>query len=140
MDILFVTATRIGDAVLSTGLLAYLVDRYPGARLTIAAGPIAAPLFEAVPGLERLIVVEKRRWALHWLPLYAAVGARRWDLVVDLRGRSWRGCCAPAYARSPPKATSANTVSANSAVCSASILPPGPRLWTAPATTARRRR
>ncbi len=85
MDILFVTATRIGDAVLSTGLLAYLVDRYPGARLTIAAGPIAAPLFEAVPGLERLIVVEKRRWALHWLPLYAAVGARRWDLVVDLR-------------------------------------------------------
>lgn len=86
MDILFVTATRIGDAVLSTGLLAYLVDRYPGARLTIAAGPIAAPLFEAVPGIERLIVVEKRRWALHWLPLYAAVGARRWDLVVDLRG------------------------------------------------------
>jgi heptosyltransferase III len=86
MDILFVTATRIGDAVLSTGLLAYLVDSYPGARLTIAAGPIAAPLFEAVPSLERLIVVKKRRWALHWLPLYAAVGAHRWDLVVDLRG------------------------------------------------------
>ncbi len=63
MDILFVTATRIGDAVLSTGLLSYLVDRFPGARLTIAAGPIAAPLFEAVPRLERLIIVEKRRWA-----------------------------------------------------------------------------
>ena len=50
MDILFVTATRIGDAVLSTGLLHYLIERYPSARLTIAAGPIAAPLFEAVPG------------------------------------------------------------------------------------------
>jgi ADP-heptose:LPS heptosyltransferase len=86
MDILFVTATRVGDAVLSTGLLQYLIDRYPSARLTIAAGSIAAPLFEAVPRLERLIVVEKRRWALHWLPLYAAVAARRWDLVVDLRG------------------------------------------------------
>jgi heptosyltransferase-3 len=86
MDILFVTATRIGDAVLSTGLLSYLVDRFPGARLTIAAGPIAAPLFEAVPALERLIIVQKRRWALHWLPLYAAVGARRWDMVIDLRG------------------------------------------------------
>lgn len=86
MDILFVTATRIGDAVLSTGLLSYLVERWPAARLTIAAGPVAAPLFEAVPGCERLIVVDKRRWALHWLPLFAAVGARRWDLVVDLRG------------------------------------------------------
>ena len=71
MHILFVTATRIGDAVLSTGLLSYLVERYPGARLTIAAGPAAAPLFEAVPGLERIIVVQKRRWSLHWLALFA---------------------------------------------------------------------
>src|SRR5215469_4737696 len=86
MHILFVTATRIGDAVLSSGLLSYLVDRYPKARLTIAAGPVAAPLFEAVPQLERLEVIEKRRWSAHWLPFYAGVAARRWDLVVDLRG------------------------------------------------------
>ena len=86
MHILFVTATRIGDAVLSTGLLAYLIDRYPTARLTIAAGPVAAPLFEAVPRLERLAVIEKRRWSAHWVPFYATVARRRWDLVVDLRG------------------------------------------------------
>ena len=29
MHILFVSATRIGEAVLSTGLLSYLVERYP---------------------------------------------------------------------------------------------------------------
>jgi heptosyltransferase III len=86
MDILFVTATRIGDAVLSTGLLSHLLRRYPGARLTIAAGPVAAPLFALAPGLKRLFVVHKQRWSLHWLSLYAAVAARRWDLVVDLRG------------------------------------------------------
>ena len=86
MHILFVTATRIGDAVLSTGLLAYLIERHPEARFTIAAGPVAGPLFEAVPGLERLAVMEKRRWSLHWLPFFAAVVTRRWDLVVDLRG------------------------------------------------------
>ncbi len=86
MHILFVTATRIGDAVLSTGLLSHLIDRYPRARLTIAAGPVAAPLFEVLPGLERLLVMRKRRAALHWLSLYAAVVRRRWDLVVDLRG------------------------------------------------------
>jgi len=86
MRILFVTATRIGDAVLSTGILSHLVERYPNARLTIAAGPLAAPLFREVPGLERVVVVPKRRFALHWLGLYAAVAARHWDLAVDLRG------------------------------------------------------
>jgi heptosyltransferase-3 len=86
MRILFITATRIGDAVLSTGLLAHLVERYPAARFTIAVGPLAAPLFEAVPRLERLIVVTKRRGSLHWLSLYAAVAGTRWDIVLDLRG------------------------------------------------------
>ncbi len=86
MRILFVTGTRIGDAVLSTGLLGHLIERSPGARLTIAAGPAAAPLFAAVPGLERILTVTKRRYALHWLQLYREVAPVRWDLVVDLRG------------------------------------------------------
>lgn len=86
MHILFVSATRIGDAVLSTGLLSHLVDRYPDARFTIGAGPVAAPLFEAVPRLERVIVIDKQRFGLHWLGLYGRVVRRRWDLVVDLRG------------------------------------------------------
>src|SRR6266702_4493873 len=86
MHILFVTATRIGDAVLSTGLLSHLVERFPGARLVIAAGPVAAPLFEAVPGLDEVLVLRKRRWGLHWLALYARAARHRWDLVVDLRG------------------------------------------------------
>jgi ADP-heptose:LPS heptosyltransferase len=86
MNILFVTATRIGDAVLSTGLLSYLVELHPRARITVAAGPEAAPLFAGMPCLERILVVRKRAASLHWVPLYAAVAARRWDLVVDLRG------------------------------------------------------
>jgi heptosyltransferase III len=131
MDILFVTATRIGDAVLSTGLISYLVDRYPGARLTIAAGPLAAPLFDAVPGIERLIVVAKWRWSLHWLPLYAAVAARRWDLVVDLRGSAlaW-------LLRASERKVMAKGAAGEHRVCQLGRLfgldpPPGPRLWTA---------
>ncbi len=55
MRLLFITATRIGDAVLSTGLLGHLWERHPGAHVTIAAGRAAAPLFAAVPGLERVL-------------------------------------------------------------------------------------
>src|SRR5260221_10205059 len=86
MRILFVTATRIGDAVLSTGLLSHLIARFPNPRLTIAAGPAAVPLFEAVPGLDRLIVLRKRRWALHWLALYSRTVERPWDIVGDFPG------------------------------------------------------
>jgi heptosyltransferase III len=84
--ILFVTATRIGDAVLSTGLLAHLIQRYPGARLTITASTVSGPLFQGVPGLERLIALSKRRHARHWLDLWQQVAPIHWDLVVDLKG------------------------------------------------------
>ncbi|WP_137181494.1 glycosyltransferase family 9 protein [Roseomonas sp. AR75] len=85
MRILFVTATRIGDAVLSTALLGHLLRAHPAARITVACGPAAAGVFARMPGLERLIVVEKRRWSLHWPTLWAQVAFTRWDLVVDLR-------------------------------------------------------
>jgi ADP-heptose:LPS heptosyltransferase len=84
--ILFITATRLGDAVLSTGLLAYLLAAHPTARFTIAAGPIAAPLFTRMPRLDRILTVEKRRLDAHWLTLWAQTAATRWDLAVDLRG------------------------------------------------------
>jgi heptosyltransferase III len=86
VKILFITATRIGDAVLNSGLLAWLVDTYPGARITIACGPLAAPLFEAVPGLDRIIVVTKRAASTHWLSLWRACAGQVWDLAIDLRG------------------------------------------------------
>lgn len=85
MNVLFITATRIGDAVLSSGALDHLARNHPRARFTIACGRPAAPLFAAFPLLERLIVMEKKAALGHWLRLWAACAARRWDLVVDLR-------------------------------------------------------
>lgn len=84
--ILFITANRIGDAVLSSGLLARLVKEIPNARFTIVAGPLAAPLFRDTPGLEQLISLPKRRYGLHWLDLWGLTRGRRWGLVLDMRG------------------------------------------------------
>ena len=84
-SILFVTATRIGDAVLSMGILGRLVQDNPGARVTVACGRAAAPLFDAVPGLERVIILDKKRYSLHWLGLWAECVGRIWSVLVDLR-------------------------------------------------------
>jgi len=84
--ILFITASRIGDAVLSSGLVKALHDEVPGARFTIVAGPLTAPLFAQTPHLDALIVMEKKPGAGHWFALWREVRLRRWSLVVDLRG------------------------------------------------------
>ncbi len=91
MNILFVTATRIGDVVLTTGVLGWLAKQYPTARFTIACGRPAAPLLESFPQLERLIVIDKRPLSGHWVGLWARCVTRPWSLVVDLRssGLSW---------------------------------------------------
>ncbi len=86
MQILFITATRIGDAVLSTGLLDHLLRTYPEARITIACGPVAEGVFVRMPRRVRIIVVDKRRFDLHWLVLWRATVTQAWDLVIDLRG------------------------------------------------------
>lgn len=85
MRILFVTSSRIGDAVLSTGLLDYLIRRHPTARITVVCGPIAAGVFSRMPNLERLIAIEKHRLDLHWLRLWLMAVGTAWDLVVDIR-------------------------------------------------------
>ncbi|MSP67928.1 MAG: glycosyltransferase family 9 protein [Alphaproteobacteria bacterium] len=85
MNVLFVTASRIGDAVLSTGLLAEIMERHPEAHVTIACGPAAAPLFYDFPNLVALIELEKRPLLGHWFALWWRALPTAWDLIVDLR-------------------------------------------------------
>jgi len=88
---LFVTSTRLGDAILSTGVLDWMLRRASGARVTVACGPVAAALFASVPGVDRVIEMRKGRWRAHWRRLWSAAAVERWDMVVDLRGSifSW---------------------------------------------------
>ena len=72
--------------MLSTGLLDHLLRVHPDARFTIACGPAAAGVFERMPHRDRTLVVDKRRFDLHWLGLWAQTVTTVWDLAVDLRG------------------------------------------------------
>ncbi|MEI6985247.1 MAG: glycosyltransferase family 9 protein [Rhodospirillaceae bacterium] len=85
MKILFITSNRLGDAVLSAGLLGHLVESCPQARFTIACGPVAAPLFRALPRLDRVIAFAKRRCSSHWFGLWGSCIGTGWGFIVDLR-------------------------------------------------------
>jgi len=86
MRILFITSSRIGDAVISSGILEQLRLRHPAAAITVACGAAAAPIFTRLPGLERLIIFEKQRFDLHWLRLWTQLARRYWSIAVDVRG------------------------------------------------------
>ena len=83
---LFITANRIGDALLSTALLKYMLERTPDMKTTVVTGPAPAPLFQYLPGLSRLIIVQKQPYHLHWVRLWQETVGTRWDQVIDLRG------------------------------------------------------
>ncbi len=129
MRILFITATRIGDGVLSTGVLAHLAETYPRARFTVAAGPAAAPLFETAPRLDRLIVLRKRPWGLHWLKLWVVCVRQPWSLVVDLR-RTGLSYLVPARRRVIPGKNREGVHRVRILADAMGLTrPPAPRLW-----------
>jgi len=85
LHILFVTSNRLGDAVLSTGVLGALAERYPGADVTVLCGPIPAPLFHGAPNVARIVPFRKRRYGLHWLKAWHTLVGVHYGLVVDMR-------------------------------------------------------
>ncbi len=85
-QILFITATRIGDVVLSSGLIGHMAQLHPGARFTIAGGGQPIGLFADTPGLAALLPMVKQPHGGHWLTLWRQTRQTRWDHVIDLRG------------------------------------------------------
>jgi heptosyltransferase-3 len=83
--ILFITSTRIGDAIINSGVLNHLIETRPNARFTIACGHLAAPLFAATPRLDQIIVMRKKKHGAHWIDLWKTTVGKSWSLVVDLR-------------------------------------------------------
>ena len=84
MKVLFIGPTYIGDAAIATGLLDHLLNQHPAARVTIACGTAAAPLFHAVPNLERIVSVVKRGEIGHWVDAHYLI---RIDLLSNSHRR-----------------------------------------------------
>ena len=135
MRILFVTSNRVGDAVLSTGLLDHLIRAYPDSRVTVACGPAAAGVFARMPNLERLFLLRKQSYGRHWLGLWAATVGTVWDLVVDIRA-SALSYLVPARRRAVMRRRPGHKTAQLAAVLGLDP-PPAPVVWTAPEDRAR---
>ena len=138
MRILFVTSNRVGDAILSTGLLDHLIRTYPRARITIVCGRVAEGVFARMPNRERTVILDKQPYGRHWLALWARMARRKWDLVVDIRG-SALAWLVPTTRRAVWRRKPGSKITELAAVLKLHPAPL-PVAWTAPEDRARARR
>ena len=128
--ILFITSSRIGDAVLSFGILDELCRLYPSAKFTIVCGPLVVSLFEGFDRIEQLIPLKKQKYSQHWFRLWRQLAGTSFDIVVDLRNsavsRLIRAKKRHIYGAHID--SSRHKVEQNAQVIGVS-LPPAPRLW-----------
>ena len=88
MKILIIGYNRIGDTILSTGLINFLLNKYKNASFTIVTSSISASIFENMPRLEELIISNKQKYSLHWFKIWLRTKTIKWDLILDLRSSS----------------------------------------------------
>lgn len=90
-NILFITLSNIGDAVLSTPVLERIHETWPDARVDIVADPRSSFLFEHCPYRGEIFLKVKPEGWRGIVRLLHALRRKRYDLIVDLRtdGLAW---------------------------------------------------
>ena len=85
MKILFLSSNLIGDSILSTGILGYIIKKNKNSKVTVITGLKASQIFNNFPQVEEVIKIKKRKFNLHWVDLWLKIFKYKWDLVIDLR-------------------------------------------------------
>ncbi len=84
--ILIITSNRLGDCILSSGLNKYFKEKYSNCHLTFVCGILPSELFKYCDWIDKLIVLRKKKYSLHWIYLWYKVFFTKWFYVIDLRG------------------------------------------------------
>jgi len=79
--VLFLRPDRIGDMIVSTGVLR-AIGSAPGVELEVLASPANATVLDREPHVRRVHLLDRTRWRSMWT-LARTLRARRFDVVVD---------------------------------------------------------
>ncbi len=92
--ILLVQLDHLGDAILSTGLVNALANRFPSAQIDVLAAPWNAAVFRLTRRVHRVRVLDQNRFGKvrnwRWVTALVRCGWRlrrqRYDIALDVRG------------------------------------------------------
>lgn len=80
--VLFLRHDRIGDMILTTGILRAIATSHPTIRLDVLASPSNAPVIRHEPYLNEVVVFDRHAPA-GYPSAFAALRGRRYDAVID---------------------------------------------------------
>ena len=83
---LIISSNRLGDSILSSGIITHYKKLYPGCHISFVCGLVPFELFKFVSNIDKLIPLKKKKYAFHWFFLWIKVFFNFWDCIVDLRG------------------------------------------------------
>ena len=85
MNILIISSNLIGDSILSTGIIKYFINQNSNSKLTVIVGPTAAQVYKNFPNLNKIIIINKKFFKLHWFEIWKKCFFSKWDVIIDFR-------------------------------------------------------
>jgi ADP-heptose:LPS heptosyltransferase len=82
-DVLFLRPDRVGDMIISTGLLRAIATSHDTIRLHVLATPANAGVLENNPHVESVVLFHRRSRPWTWLRFVRDVRRARYDVVID---------------------------------------------------------
>ena len=83
MKILFIGNSRLGDAILSTGVL-NLFNKKEN-NITVVCSALSKEIYSNFTSVQTIIIVKKKKNSRHWIEVYRKLERQTWDLIIDLR-------------------------------------------------------
>ena len=84
--VLVISSNRLGDCILSSGLSNFFKNEFKDTKVFFVCGPIPGDFFKLCKNIDKIIILKKRKFSLHWLYLWKLTFFNYWDCIVDLRG------------------------------------------------------
>jgi heptosyltransferase III len=84
-SILFISLSCVGDAIMTTPVLASLHQHFPDAKVDIVSDRRSAILYRHCPYLNRILLKDKKKFLRGSVELLKELRKTRYDLIVDLR-------------------------------------------------------
>ncbi len=82
-DVLFLRPDRVGDMIISTGLLRAIATSHDTIRLHVLATPVNAGVLENNPHVASVVLFHRRKRPWTWLRFVRDVRRARYDVVID---------------------------------------------------------
>jgi ADP-heptose:LPS heptosyltransferase len=80
--VLFLRHDRIGDMILSTGILRAIAQAHPTIELDVLASPVNAAVLRNEPYVHEVVLVDTRKPATY-VGTFRSLRRRRYDAVID---------------------------------------------------------